>query len=271
MKELVVEFNPAEITGNFETIKAELKAEMKPYEGMKVSVDNEKDAKATRAYLKKIMKSFDERRIEIKNVYMQPYDQFAGLVKELTAIIENPWKNLDDQIKELEKQHKVEKEKECRGIYKDNIGDYEDFIPFERVFKKQWLNAGYKAKDIRFDISEAVTKVKSDLEVIKGLNSKITDNLIDIYKTTGNNLQSAIKCHTDYVQAEERVKEQLKKEEAVVKVAQVKAPEEDQITTGKFKVTTADVDRATFTIYGKENIKTVVDFLEAEWIKYERG
>ena len=68
---------------NFEEIKVVLKNGLEEYRHMEFTEESKKEAKATVASLRKLKKSVNEKRLEVKNSFMVPYNNFEAQVKEL--------------------------------------------------------------------------------------------------------------------------------------------------------------------------------------------
>lgn len=231
MNELLVSIDSKKhlISTNFDDIKAELMEKMEGYKGVVVDESTIKESKKDLADLRKMRDEIETKRKEIKKEWEVPYNQFKEKCDELTALIDKPINEINKQLTDLELKRILEKREHLIELYKENIGALEEYLPFDNVYKKQWDNVGYKDKDVIFDISEAVTKVRSDLDIIKSLNSEIEDELLDTYKKNGNNLASAITRNQQYVADKARIETQ--KEEAQKEAPAEKKVESEALTT----------------------------------------
>lgn len=230
MEELnvVVEQTPGVIRCNLEEIKEALKVQMSAYTSLEITEDGIKIAKADLATLRKIRKAVDDRRKEIKKTFSEPYDAFEAEVKAVLAVIDEPIDMIDKKLKQFETARAAEKHNHVRELYEENIGEYSEYLPFDKIFNDKWLNATTKDKDVIFDISELKTKVVSDLEVIHGLGSEIEDELIKVYKANNNNLATAVKRNSSYMEDKVRAKA-IEEEKAKAKAeAEAKAKAEEE-------------------------------------------
>ena len=75
---------------NFEEIKEVLKNGLEEYKNMEFTEDSKKEAKATVASLRKLKKSVNDKRLEVKKSFMVPYNTFESQVQELDAQIDEP-------------------------------------------------------------------------------------------------------------------------------------------------------------------------------------
>ena len=200
---------------------------MSAYENFVVSEDEISIAKGDLAFLRKLSKSIDDRRKEIKKSYLKPYNDFEESCKTLTAIIDKPIKTISEQLDLFEQDRVARKRERVTALYNEAVGEYIKFLPIENNFNEKWLNKSYSDNDIHFDISEKVTRVKGDLDVIKGLNSEIYDTLIETYINSGNNLAVTIARNTQYLSDKNKVIEQVKEQPAPVEVKSVEQPSQN--------------------------------------------
>lgn len=161
-----------EIRWNHEELKAEIATKMQDYKTLVFTEENIADAKKDRAALRKLRDAFDTERKRIKKLCMEPYDKFEKQVKEVMALIDEPIQLIDSQIKEVEEQRRVEKKGEILELYRENIGTLQGMLPFEKVFKPEYLNVGKSMKSIREEILNMIQSVNTDLDTIESLESK---------------------------------------------------------------------------------------------------
>lgn len=210
--ELKVSQQAGIIECNFEEMRTALSVQMSAYLGQEVTEDTIPDYKKDLATLRKIYKAVDAKRTDFKKEYMKPYEEFESNVKTLLAEIDKPIKEIDSQLKVFEEERSKRKFEHCKELYKDNIGDLEKFLPFEKIFNSKWTNATYNDTNIVYDIQEHTVKVKSDLDTIKALHSEIENDCIEAYLRSGNNLSVAISRNTQYLADKQRIEEQTRKE-----------------------------------------------------------
>lgn len=287
MDELIVKQSAGTIEFNFDEIRTQVTELTASYEALVVTEDSIKGAKKDLADLRKMKKEVDDRRKEVKSVFMKPYEEFETKVKEIQAIIEKPISIIDTQLKDFEAKRVAEKQAHIVELYEANIEDLKDILPLEKVRKPQWDNATYKDSDIIYDISEKKQHIKSDFMVIESLKSDIEAELKDVYIRSGFDLSVAVKKNSDYQDAKKLAEERLKQEEERKRQAEEQKRLEDALKAQKEQleqeakeapveeVKAEDIpfampDKATFTVYG-EDIDKVVGFLEFSEIRYERG
>lgn len=209
--------NKWQIESNLTEIETQLREVADSYKGIIVTEDTIKDSKKDLADLRKIRTSIEDARKEVKKQWEVPYKEFESKCKNLLAICDEPIEEINKQLTDFELQRVLEKHDHLVALYNENIGEYAEYLPFDNVYKKQWDNATYKDKDIIYDISEAVTKVRGELAIIKGLHSDIETELLEIYKANGNNLALAIQRNSNFISDMQTVKDKIRDEQEQTK------------------------------------------------------
>lgn len=281
MNELKISISKqGEISTNLETLKNDLSEVAKRYEGVVVTEDTVKVAKDDLATLRKLKDDVETKRKEIKKLWNEPYNAFEKEVKDALAIIEKPIDEINKQVKGFEAAEKEAKENRCREIYKEQVGEYSSYVPYDKVFDAKWLNKSTNEQSIIADINTAVTQVKIDIDAIKALNSEIEEDCLKAYRDAG--MAAAIKRNSDYLnakaaaevrareEAERKIREeQERKAEQEAEKEEVKAEEvkpEEVIEDIPFGMP-APVFR--FEVAGGENIDKVKQFLDFSEIEYK--
>ena len=155
---------PANIDFNFEEQRAWLVERLEFYNGLVVTEDTIKDAKADRAKLNKLKEAMDSRRKEIKREWLRPYNEFEAKVKELTALVDKPIGAIDGQLKAFEEQRKEEKMQQIIDTYDSLISDtIKDIIPLERIIDKRWMNATMSMTKVEDELIAWGKRVNADL------------------------------------------------------------------------------------------------------------
>lgn len=209
--ELAVSQDLGKITANFDEIKTALAGQLKEYKDKEFTEDKKKDAKEDLASLRKLKKSVDDRRKEVKKVYMKPYDDFDAKVKELIGLIDEPIKLIDYQVKSFEANRVKARKEEIKKVYEELVPDeLQDYIPLERIYGPKWDNTTTTMKSIKTEISSKVSSTNSDIAAIKAMRSEKEETALNLYMEN-NNLAIAIKYLSEY---ENEKAEILRKQEA---------------------------------------------------------
>jgi hypothetical protein len=170
-----------EISFNHESIKKELAVRLEKYNGLIYSEENIKEAKADRANLNKFKDAIEGKRKEIKKQCLAPYEKFEAQIKEITAMIDKPILAIDTQVKNFEQIKKDEKLQGIKQFYADKVADLATLVPFDKIYNEKWLNATYKEADIQKEITDLLSKVESDLQVITELGTEYEAQIKDVY------------------------------------------------------------------------------------------
>lgn len=286
------------ITTNLEALKKELTEIAERHKGVIVTEDTVPMAKKDLADLRRTAKEIDDRRKTVKKQWNAPYTAFENEVKAALEIINEPIELIDKQVKDFEAQRKADKEQHVREIYAEQIQGLDEYLPFADIFDEKWLNASTKDNDIIFDINSAVNQVKMDLEAIKALGSEFEEECIKAYKQSGNQLTAAIQRNTQLIsakelaekkaqeeaqakiEAEKRAREEAERRQAeaeqkAAEAEQKQAEAEQKLEEAKEEAIPEalpfDEDKATFTIYGSDNLLKVRLFLMENEIRYEEA
>lgn len=229
MNNFELQITKGSISTNLDTLKQELEAIAKNYEGVVVSEDTIPIAKKDLASLRALVKEVEDRRKAVKKEWNQPYADFEAEVKNALAIINKPIDLINEQLKEFELQRKAGKEQHAREIYAENIREYEEYLPFSEIFDEKWLNVSTTDKDIIFDINAKLTQVKIDLEAIKALQSEFEDEVIKAYKESGNQLSTAIQRNTQLITAKKMATEKAKEEVRNEVIVEIKEEVKEEV------------------------------------------
>lgn len=156
------------IKWNHEELRRWLLDRTEQYHGLVVTADKEQiqDAKKHMADMRKLRKALEDERIKAKKKILKPYDDFAVKEKELIQILDDAIQELDVQVKEYDEMLRQEKLEKAKEIYKEEIGDLDRTIPFEKVYQESWLNKTKTLKSIREEIANVRDKVDADLKLI---------------------------------------------------------------------------------------------------------
>ena len=118
MNELQVIVNQeiGHINFNYEEIREELQKRMDLYKDAVFTEDSKNIAKGEVAALRNMKAAIDQKRKDVKNQFMIPYNNFEKEAKELMALIDEPISLIDGQIKAFEEKRKAEKREKNLGV-----------------------------------------------------------------------------------------------------------------------------------------------------------
>ncbi len=241
---------------NFEEIKAYLAARLEGYRNLVYSEDSIKLAKADKATLTKLKKALDERRKEIKAVYMEPYLAVEAQIKELTAMIDEPLSEIDGFVKRAKEAEQEAKHAEIKRYYdgiSQPLGDLaERVFTSEAFYDKKWENASTKVKVWQDALREKVAQAAADLRTIQQTGGSQTPALISRYIETMD-------------MAETAAYQKTLAETAAASQAEVAAVEDEDRVTG-YKVL-----KLTGTRQQMAQLMNQIELLGLDWEELEDG
>lgn len=230
---------PAEIGFNFEELKAELAERLDHYNGLVVTEDGIKDAKADRAKLNKLRTAIDTRRKDIKKEYLRPYNEFESKVKEITLLIDRPIRAIDTQLADFEERRKEAKLAQIEDLYHEAVPeDLQGIIPLQRILDQRWLNATTAMAKVEEGIHAWVQRVNADLLALDTVEPEYQAAVREKYISTLD-VTAAIK-HRDALkaaqaafearEAERIAQEEKRAAEAAQKPQEAPQPQEPRVT-----------------------------------------
>ena len=188
MLEVQISRNNGTIDFNFEDLKEALTAELELYKNLVFTEDTKADAKKTVAELRKLKKQINDKRIEVKKLYMQPYTNFEAKVKELDKLINEPIAYISEQIDAFEQKRIEEKRELINEIYLELVSEREDiagYVELNRVYDSKWENASTSKKTIQEAITSYLDSVDNDIAAIESMESEYEAKALMRYKETG--------------------------------------------------------------------------------------
>lgn len=192
------------IQWNSEELKAAIAEKIRDFKSLQYTEETIKEAKKDKANLNKLRTALEDERKRIKKECMQPYEAFEKQVKEIVSMIDEPIRLIDAQIKEVEEQRRIEKKGQVFAIYEGNIGTLKGILPFEKVFKEEYLNVSRTLKSIREEITALIQKVNSDMDTIDELHTKFELQVKDMYIRTLD-LSAALRENNRLIEVEKRL------------------------------------------------------------------
>jgi len=156
---------------NYDELKAYLTAQLVDYKDRVYTPDNIKDARADRAKLNHVRDALDQRRRDVKSMYLDPYTTFEGQIKELTGMVSECSDAIDAQIKAVEAAEKEEKLDACRDIFAAWVKDLDGRVSFEQLQNPKWLNKGCSLDAVEEEIKSRLEQIRAGLSAIRGAAS----------------------------------------------------------------------------------------------------
>lgn len=183
--QVIVNQIPGSVEWNFEELKTDITNALEVYKTTTYDDDNIKDAKADVAMLRKLKKSVEDRRKEIKNKCLEPYALIEVQAKQLSEIIDEPIMVISNRVNKYE----TERRKKCREAIEAYMNKAFAWLNKEiaakaknSIYDTRWENATAKEKDWKSVIDNKVAAIKEDLNVISSIEEEFVDSAMTAYK-----------------------------------------------------------------------------------------
>lgn len=233
MNELKVTVNQeaGKINCNFAEIEAYAQEVKTRYSGIVVTEDSVAESKKDIATLRKLYKNLDDARKQVKERYMEPYQEFEKQIRESLEKIQEPIAELDEQVKEFERQRKEEKKQKIEQFFEELAGDMKEYLSLEKIYDKKWENKTASYMAIREDIRQVVDSCRMAVGTIQSMNSEAVEEALKRYKLDMS-LTNAISFINAYearkAQILQKEKERLEAEQKRQEEQEAKRREEEQ-------------------------------------------
>lgn len=195
---------------NFEEVKAWVSEKAEFYKGLTYTDDQVKEAKADRATLNKVKKAFNDERIRVKKEYMKPIEDFERKCNELVNIVDAVSEDIAKQITAFDERRKQEKNEAVLNLFYSDVKRPE-WLDFEMIRDKRWLNATYSLSTVKTDISERLAKIEEDMATLSGLPD-FGFEAVEVYKRTLD-VNQAINKAKDMAEIQKRKEEAKRRAE----------------------------------------------------------
>ena len=173
---------------NFEELKTALQRQLAIYQTIVYSSDGIKAAKKDKATLNKLKKAVDEKRKEIKKIYMQPYLIVEEQAKELIALIDKPLRLVTQFIAQEEAMEKAARREEIKAFFYQNaqpLGAMADAVfASPGFYEAKWENKSTSVKSYQDAILTKIRTAATDLSSISAMQGNHTAALMDSYLHT---------------------------------------------------------------------------------------
>ena len=189
-KELQVEVEQTvgSIHWNFDELKAALAEKMDDYKGLVYTEDTVREAQKDVANLRKLRKSVDDRRKEIKKKCMEPYNIIEKQAKELIALIDAPIEEIATQVENYETDRKAKKKAEIFAFMDEQFREITavDEGITEKLkaitYDVKWENKTCADEIWQTTIKNAAKNTLGDIGVIENLDEEFVKPCIEAYK-----------------------------------------------------------------------------------------
>lgn len=215
---------------NFDELKKQLSGYLEEYKTMSFTEERKAEAKSTMVDLRKLKKAVNDRKIEVKKQYLQPYDEFEVKTKELLTLIDEPILLIDSQVQAFEKKRIAERKQLIQELYVEKSGDLAKYATLSSVYSDKWENSSTSKKKIEEELEQAFLGVRMDVESLKlmRVNPDIVQYALEQYKKGNTAVESMRKANefAELAERREKAEAERKEREAKEKEARIRKEEE---------------------------------------------
>ena len=214
---------------NKDEIKDAVVSITEQYRGLAYTEEQLQEAKADRAKLNAMKKDISDRRIQVKNALLEPYEKFEAEVKEVVALIEEPIAMIDEQIVAYEERTKEEKRQGLEKFFAENRADLPEIITFDKIFNPKWLNKTSSLSSCKKEIKKAIEDITADLSVIRSsLSGKYSVYAEEFYLKREMNLSRALSEANRIQEMDKKAAEEEQKRAKIEEEAKIRRELETQ-------------------------------------------
>ncbi len=173
---------------NFNELKAWLEQNLQRYTHIVYTEESLRDAKGDKAKLSRLKRALEDKRKEIKKVYMAPYLEIESQIRELTAMIDEPLGQIESFIKQTEQDEKARQRLTIRGFFDEvsaPVGEMADALfNSPAFFESKWENKSTSVKVWQDAIREKVAKAAQGIRTIQAAGGAHTAPLLARFMET---------------------------------------------------------------------------------------
>lgn len=235
MNEISVKVNqtPGKVAWNFDEIKKSLEADLEIYRKLVYTDDTIKSAKEDIAELRKLAKTIEDRRKEVKEKCLEPYGIIEKQAKELVSLIDKPIEAINTQVQDYEKRRKAKVRAEILAYWQQKSAVLPEDIREKAkaaIYDSRWENATATKKSWKEGIEAGVQKILDEINTIRSFNSEFEEDAMEVYKSDLS-LQSAIRKMNEMKAQKERIleMERQKKEREEREAREREAREQEKL------------------------------------------
>ena len=173
---------------NYDELKSYLEQRLSVYEDLAYTADRYQDAKKDQSDLNKLKKAINDKKKEIKAVYMAPYLETEEKLNELISLIDRPLALIKEFISEVDTKEKEETHRQAVGYYRSvsaGLGDLADrLLEAPLFYEKSWDNKSTRLKARQDAILEKVKRAEKDIAGIQAVGGAHAAALLAKYFET---------------------------------------------------------------------------------------
>lgn len=229
---VVVNQEVGKVTWNFEEIKKSLEDSVAIYQGMVYTDDTIKTAKTDVAELRALAKAIEDRRKEVKEKCLEPYNIIEKQAKELVALVNKPIEAINIQVQDYESRRKEAVRAKIDAYWKQKCAVLPESIwdaAHSKIYDSRWENATATQKSWKEGIDNGVAEIQGAIETIKSFNSEFEEDMLNSFYADLS-IQNAIqKMNSLKAQKERILEKERQRREREAKLAEQQAQPEASV------------------------------------------
>lgn len=201
-----------EIIWNADEIAAEVEKKVGYYKSLVYTDAQVVEAKKDRAQLNKFVAALKAKDREIKDLCLQPYEEFHAKMLKIISQVEEPVALIDTQIKGFEEDQKNQKREEIAELFASK--GFQPWVTLDRIWNPKWLNKTYSMKQIDADLNETMYRIGNDIYLINNQGDGVQAALAEYKRTL--DVGAAIQAAQKFIEAknaEKAVADELRQRE----------------------------------------------------------
>ena len=234
--------------------------------------DNIDQAKADKALLNKAAKELNDKRIKLEREWVQPFQEFKGIITETCQMLTQASSKIDKVVGEVEWKAKEAKRTMIHELWERKGVT---LFPLSKIWDERWLNKTKRLPAVEKEIGEKLLKVEADLDSFNALDEEDRE-VARAYYLDCFDLQRSL----SYARVMRENKEKLKAEEQARRQAEATraayvAPTAEPATTTEDEapeVAIPEILERTMVVRGtREQLIALAYFMKSEGIWFKKA
>lgn len=182
--QIIVNQQQGTITTNFAELEESLAEQMQIYKELEVTEANKPERKKDIATLRKIQKAITEKKSEVRNFCLKPYEEFNERANALAGIIQEPIRIIDSQVKEFEDKQRLQKIEDIKTAFGEMMENYptlSDDIGIAEIYDNRWENISTTPKSIKDEMTTKLNTIRDNVALISSMVSDKTEEALSLF------------------------------------------------------------------------------------------
>lgn len=258
---------PQLIAWNNSELMASVKERLAAYVGKIYDESTITEAKSDKAQLNNFAKALNSERIRIGKIYDAPLQKFKAEVDEVIHTVEQVSATIDEQVKAYEQERQDARLAENKEYFSSVLPEtLAQFVSYEKIAKKEWLNASKTPTAVRKEIDAGVQKIVADLATIDALGDAEADMKAEYFQSL--DLAATIQAH----ERRKADKARIQAAEEAAKAAEAAAQEAQGEEPAKPQGAAQKLHTVSFAVTGTSaQLNALADYMKSNGLKFKKS